>query len=69
MKTSNKDERDRRRALDAAAILPPDEVIAQAEAYISLAYRPHFHRALKRRADAFRETRSDSTHAAEMSLH
>lgn len=69
MKTNNKDERARRRALDAAAILPPDEVIAQAEAYISLAYRPHFHRALRRRAEAFKVALSTSDHAVEMGLH
>lgn len=51
MKTKwQKWERDRVRTLDAVVVLPVAEVVAQAEAYIPRAFRPHFHRALMRRA-------------------
>jgi hypothetical protein len=70
MKTKNlKGARDRRRAIDAVATLPPIEIIAQAEAYIPLAYRPHFHRALKRRAESFKGSSLRSDQAVEAAVH
>lgn len=66
---SLKSERDRRRAIDAAALLPPSEIIAQAEAYIPRAYRPHFHRTLMRRAEGFKGESFSSNPPAQAAVH